>query len=266
MPSDWPAAFAETVAAERDELWRLTERARLLAKERDQAALRALADEVRVRLEAGRAPTGGHLSSHVEDITAALDGVYDEVFQVRDPGDPADVLDAPWPTRQRTALLCAILQRPGPSIGYVPFKEPLVEQAIAAGDVRLLRLIVRSPVGRLWRETVVRALDSLLALDALDTEVVEHALLKDRYLGFGLLGRSPVDNALVAPPAACAVAVQAVFDELLWRLTADDAPAAGTLLPEVLVPRGLRFVHRALGWPDAHPATARLGAASLTPD
>src|SRR5579863_4969084 len=121
MPSDLPAALVEAVAAERGELWRLTERARLLATERDRAALRALADEVRDRMEAGGAPTGGHLSSHVEDITAALDGVYDEVFPVSDPGDPADVLDAPWPTRQRTALLCAILHRPSPSIGYVPY-------------------------------------------------------------------------------------------------------------------------------------------------
>jgi len=61
-------------------------RARLLAKERDRAALRALADEVRHRMDAGHAPTGGHLSRHVEDIAAVLDGVYDEAFPVRDPG------------------------------------------------------------------------------------------------------------------------------------------------------------------------------------
>jgi len=266
MSANLPAEFAETVAAERGELWRLTERARLLAKERDRAALRALADEVRDRMEAGAAPTGGHLSSHVEDITAALDGVYDEVFPVNDPGDPADVLDAAWPTRRRTVFLCDMLGRPSGSAGYMPYKDALVEPAIAAGDARLLRLVVRSPVGHLRRESAVRVLDRLLALDALDTEVAEHALLKDRYLGFGLLGRSPVNNAIVAPPAACAVAMQAVFDELLWRLTGPDAPAAETRLPEVLVPRGLRFVHRALGWPDAHPATARLGAATLTPD
>ena len=148
----------------------------------------------------------------------------------------------------------------------MPYRDALVEPAIAAGDVRLLRLVVRSPVGHLRRESAVRVLDRLLALDALDTEVAEHALLKDRYLGFGLLGRSPVNNAIVAPPAACAVAMQAVFDELLWRLTGPDAPATGTRLPEVLVPRGLRFVHRALGWPDAHPVTRRLAAAALTPD
>jgi hypothetical protein len=265
MPGDRPAAFVEAVAAERGELWRLAERARLLAKERDRAALRALADEVRDRLEAGRAPTGGHLSSHVGDITAALDGVYDEVFPVRDPGDPADVLDAPWPTGRRTALLGAIVGRPGRSFWYMPPKEPLAGPAIAAGDVRLLRLLVVSPVGHLGREMVVRVLDALLAVDALDTEVVEHALLTDLALGYGILGRSPVNNEVVAPPAACAAAVQAVFDELLWRLTAPDGLAAWTMLPRVLVPRGLRFVRRALGWPADHPMAGRLGAASLTP-
>lgn len=264
MPTDLPALFAEAVAAERGELRRLTERARLLAKERDQAALRILADEVRRRIEAGAAPTGGHLSSHVGDIIAALGDVYDEVFPVHDPGDPADVLDAPWPTGRRMALLGAIVGHPGRSIGYLPPKEPLVEPAIAAGDVRLLRLLVRSPVGHLWRESVVRVLDALFALDALDVEVVEHALLTDLALGFGLLGRSPVNNEVVAPPAACAVAVQAVFDELLWRLTAPDGPAAWTRLPRVLVPRGLRFVRRSMGWPDDHPVAARLGAATLT--
>lgn len=266
MPANLPAQFVETLAAERGELWRLTEQARLLAKERDRAALRALADEVRDRMEAGSRPTGGHLSSHVGDITAALEVVYDEVFPVSDPGDPADVLDTPWPTRRRTAFLCAILDRSGGPAGSVPYRDTLVESAAAAGDVRLLRLIVRSPVGYLKRESVVRALDSLLALGALDTEIVERALHKDLALGYGLLGRSPVNNEVVAPPAACVVAVQAVFDELLWRLTGPDAPAAGTRLPRVLVPRGLRFVHRALGWPDDHPETARLGAAVLTPD
>jgi len=262
--TDVPAQYIGAVDAERAELWRLVKRARLLAKEGDQPALRALADEVPRRIEAGNASsrTGGHLSSHLGDITAALEGVYDEVFPVRDPGDPADVLDAPWPTRRRAALLASIVGHPG---WQIPPREPLVESAIMAGDARLLRLVVRSPIGGIHREAVVRVLDALHELGALDAEVVGHALLADRYLGFGVLGRSPLNNAAVSAPAACAGAVHDAFDELLWRLTAPDGPAQWTLLPQVLVPRGLRFVRRALGWPDAHPGAAQLGAATLTP-
>jgi hypothetical protein len=88
-----PHEYVEAVDAERAELWRLVERAQQLAVEGDKPGLRALADEVRQRIEAGNGTwrTGGHLSGSIGDITAALDGVYDEVFPVRDPGDPADV-------------------------------------------------------------------------------------------------------------------------------------------------------------------------------
>ena len=255
---------AAAVDAERAELWRLAGRARLLAKEGDQPALRVLADEVRERVEEGNAiaRTGGTLRHHIGDITAALEGAYDEAFPVGDPGDPASVLDAPWPTPRRAALLASMAGHPG---WPVPPRGPLVEAAIAAGDARLLRLLVCSPVGVIAREAVVRALDGLHALGALDAGVVEHALLDDRFLGFAILGRSPADNAVVSAPAACAGAVHDIFDELLWRLTAPDGPAQWTLLPMVLVPRGLRFVRRALGWPAGHPAAARLGAAALTP-
>jgi hypothetical protein len=260
-----PAEHADAVEAERAGLWRLAERARLLARAGDQPGLRALADEVHQGSEAEEAMlrAGGDLARHIGDIKAALDGVYDEVFPVRDPGDPADVLDAPWPTQRRTALLASILGHPE---WRLPPLGPLVEPAIVAGDARLLRLLVRSTIGRISREAVVRALDGLHALGALDTEVVEHALLTDLYLGHGILGRSPMDNAVVATPAACADVVHDVFDELLWRLTEPGGPAQGTRLPQVLVPRGPRFVRRALGWPADHPAAAQLGAATLAPD
>ena len=267
MLNGLPADYAAAVGAERAELWLLVERARLLAKERDQQALRVLAAEVRQRVESGNEilRTGGHLRSHIGDITAVLDGVYDEVFPVRDPGDPADVLDAPWPTERRIALLASIVGSLSRSVFNMPPRAPLVGPAVAAGDVRLLRLLVHTPVGGIGREEVVRVLGSLHALGSLDAEVVEHALLADRYLGFAVLGRSPSGSAVVSGPAACAGAVHDVFDELLWRLTAPDGPARWTQLPEGLAPRGLRFVRRALGWPDDHPAAVRLGAATLTP-
>jgi hypothetical protein len=116
------------------------------------------------------------------------------------------------------------------------------------------------------RAAVVRTLDALHAQGALDAAVIEHALLDDQYFGYAVLGRQPyADPAAFSVPAACAAAVQDVFDDLLWRLTAPDGPAQWTRLPEVLVPRGLRFVLRALDWPKGHPAAARLGKATLTP-
>lgn len=259
-----PAQYADAVGAERAELWRLVKRAQRLAKKDDRLALRDLADEVRQRLDPIDAisRTGGHLHGRTGDITAALGGLYDTVFPVRDPRDPADVLDAPWPTEQRAALLASIVGHPDT---HMPPRAPLVEPAIAAGDVRLLRLLVRSPVGSVSRDGVVRVLDGLYALGELDAEVVEHALLADRFLGSAITGRSPVNSAAAPAPAACAEAVQDVFDELLWRLTAPDGSAPWAVLPEVLEPRGLRFVRRALGWPAGHPAAGRLGAAALVP-
>src|SRR3989442_13790391 len=113
MMTGVPAEYAGAVDAERARLWLLVERARSLARQGDRPALRALADEVRQRVTDGSAAsvTGGHLNGHVADITAALDDVYDEVFPVRDPGDPADVLDAPWPTQRPTDLLASSLAR-----------------------------------------------------------------------------------------------------------------------------------------------------------
>jgi hypothetical protein len=220
---------------------------------------------VRQRIEAGNEirRTGGHLEGRTGDILAVLDGLYDEVFPVRDPADLADVLDAPWPTVRRVTLLQSLADTHG---HLVPSRDPFVEPAIAAGDARLVRLLMSSPVGHISRPAVVRALDGLYGLGVLDAAVVEHALLGDRYLGYAVLGRAPVSDTVISVPAACAGIVQDVFDELLWRLTASDAPAEQARLPEVLVPRGLRFVRRALGWPEDHPAAARLGAATLTPE
>jgi Domain of unknown function (DUF4132)/Family of unknown function (DUF5724) len=264
MLGDLPEEYAAAIAAERTALWELAGRARTLADKDDKPALRALAEEVRRRIASGNAieRTGGHLRGRVVDILTAFDGVYDEVFAVRDPRDPADVLDAPWPTQRRAALLTSLVTPDGYRF---PSRDPLVAPASAAGDARLLRLLVTSPVGRLSRDETVRALDALQALGALDTAVIEYALLDDLYLGNGVLEHPPFgDRKAIWAPAACAAAVQDVFDDLLWRLTDSDEPA--TRLPEVLVPRGLRFVLRALAWPPGHPAAARLGAATLTPE
>jgi len=264
MSTDLPAQYAAAVAAERAALWELAGRARTLADDGDKPALGALAEEVQLRIASGNAieRTGGHLKGRIADIRTALDDVYDAVFPVRDPRDPADVLDAPWPTQRRAALLASLVAADS---YQVPSRGPLAGLAVAACDTRLLRLLVTSPVGSMPRDAAVRALDALHALGALDAAVIEHALLDDPYLGFAVLGRAPHgDREAAGVPAACAAAVHDVFDDLLWRLTAPGGPAQWTRLPEVLVPRGLRFVLRALTWPPGHPAAARLGAATLT--
>ena len=202
-------SISEQIAANRASGRDLTERVRTLAESGDTAGLRDLAEKV------------------WRDHPAwceynELDRIYDRAFPVRDPGDPADMLDAPWPTERRTALL-------GPS--SVPHgwqrasRAPFVEEAIEAGDARLLRLLMCSPVGDIPTEAAVRALDGLHALGVLDATVVEHALLTDVYLGHAILGRSPRGADPSASAAACADVVHDIIDELLWRMTDSGGPA-----------------------------------------
>src|SRR6185437_2725243 len=184
MLGDLPEEYAAAIAAERTALWELAGRARRLADAGDEPALRALAEEAQRRIASGNAVerTGGHLSGRITDIITAFEAVYDEVFVVRDQGDPADVLDAPWPTQRRAALLTSLVTAIGNPI-LMPFRDPFVAPASAAGDTRLLRLLVTSPVGSLSREGTVHALDALHAQGALDAAVIEYALLDDLYLG-----------------------------------------------------------------------------------
>ncbi|MEU5943375.1 DUF4132 domain-containing protein [Micromonospora sp. NPDC047548] len=261
---DVPEMYADAVRAEREALWRLVDEARGLAKVDDLAGMRALAKEIRRRLAAGNDldRTGGHLGSHVGDISAALDEAYDEAFPVRSPDDPAEVLDAPWPTVRRTALLAAAVDH----VGWPkPPLEPLAERAIAANDVRLLRLLVLTPLGRAGRDTVVRILDALQVADALDVKVIERAFADDAYLGRAIGGHSLTGSAVTSAPAACAAVVRDYFDELAWRLTS-PSEANWEDLPEVLVPRGLRFLLRALDRPHDRRMADRFGLAELTDD
>ncbi|MEV0807245.1 DUF4132 domain-containing protein [Micromonospora sp. NPDC050200] len=261
---DVPDMYVDAVRDERDALWRLVDEAKGLAKAGDLAGMRSLAEEVRRRLGAGDSleRTGGHLGSNVGDISAALDDVYDEAFPVRRPDDPADVLDAPWPTVRRTAVLASAVDH----VGWpTPPLEPLAERAIAANDVRLLRLLVLTPLGRAGRDTVVRVLDALHAAGALDVEVIEQAFADDEYLGRALGGTSRTDGAVTSAPATCAAVVRDYFDELAWRLTSPPEPNWDDL-PEVLVPRGLRFILRALDRPHDRRMADRFGPAELTED
>lgn len=257
-----PMEYQDVVRAERAALWQLVERARRLADAGDAAAAWPLADEIRARIDAGNDiyRTGGHLDSYLKDIHDALGEAYDVMFPLRDPASPADVLDTPWPSASRVAALAAVADdRP-----WAPRRDLLVDRAVAAADVRLLRLLVLSPVGTLNRDSVVRVLDGLHAVGALDAEVVEHALIVDPWLGYAVDGLSPRDRSPVAAPAACAAAVRDYFDELTWRLTAPGSAVDMRTLPQVLSPRGLRFVYRALDWPGDPSVARHLGAAELT--
>ncbi|WP_405105551.1 DUF4132 domain-containing protein [Micromonospora sp. NBC_01405] len=261
---DVPDMYADAVREERDALWRLVDEARDLAKAGDPAGLRDLADRVRRRLATGDSieHTGGHLGGNMADVSAALDDVYDEAFPVRNPDDPVEVLDAPWPTARRAAMLASAVDRVG---WRKPPLEPLAERAVAAADVRLLRLLVLTPLGRAGRETVVRILDALHAAGALDVEVVEKAFADDAYLGRAIGGGSPAEGATASAPAGCAPVVRDYFDALAWRLTSPAEPDWDGL-PEVLVPRGLRFVLRALDRPHDRRMADRFGPAELTDD
>jgi hypothetical protein len=230
----------------------MVEQARRLAQADDLPAMRTLARELRRRNEF-------HAGDRwLADIVAALEEVYDEAFPVTDPTDPADLLDAPWPTASRAAPLAAMMDQPWPRVSL------LVQPAIAAGDVRLLRLLLRNPFDRLPREALVQILEALYAANGLDAESVEQAFSVDPFLGYGVLGRSPSAEAVTSPPATCAPAVRNHMDEYVWRLTGPDSPVDWDQLPKAPPPRGLRFVLRALHWSGDDRVAAHLGGAELT--
>lgn len=261
-----PSEYTEPVVKERAELWRQAERARYLARESDQRALTKLADEIRQHIRAGARPTGGHLRHQIEDITAALNDVYDQAFPVHDPADLADVLDTPWWTASRVALLQSMTDR---SYGRKPERSSLVDQAIASKDARLLRLLIVSPVGHIHDEAAVRALDALHEAGELDAAFAERALRNDPYMAHTIFGRSASRYQPGCAPASCAEAIQEVYDDVLWQLTASGNPDHP--VPQVSPFRGLRFVRRVLDWPEEHqgtehPEAKHLGATALCPE
>lgn len=255
-----PEFYIDVVGELREALWRLVDQARVAAKAGDMAGLRDTAEELRLRIKQGDEQTIGNLAPHVGDIVAELDELYDASFPVDRPDDICGLLDAPWPTAERKALLAAFLGR---DVRHHLLLDEVAERAIADTDTHLLRLLVCTPLGTLNRKTVAQTLDTLHRVGCLDASVVERAFTDDRYLGYAIFGHSPTGDA-TSPPLACADAVRTHVDELTWRLVSAPAPADWDELPEVPVPRGLRFVRAALTWHGDQRVADHLGMAELT--
>ncbi|MEU7314888.1 DUF4132 domain-containing protein [Streptomyces sp. NPDC007083] len=256
-----PEDYRGVVREQREALWRLVDRAGAAARADDLAGLRELAEEIRSRIEQGDDRALGNLTPHLADIVAELDVLYDAAFPADRDDDITALLAAPWPTAHRRTLLAAFL---GCDVRHRLQLDEVAERAVAATDTRLLRVLIRTPLGTLRRETVVRTLGALHRAGALDAGLVERAVTDDRYLALALAGgRSPAGEA-TDPPAAFVDAVRTHLDALTWRLVSAPAPADWDELPKGPAPRGLRFVRAALAW-QGDPRVARhLGAAELT--
>ncbi|RKT83194.1 protein of unknown function [Saccharopolyspora antimicrobica] len=258
---DIPESYVDLVREQRELLRPLVDQARVAAKAHDRAGLRATAAEILLRIERGDYELLGNLKPHVGDIVAELDELYDASFPVGRPDDVTDLLAAPWPTARRKALLAEFLGR---DVWQHLFLDEVAEKAIAAADIRLLRVLVFTPLGALRRKTVARILDALHQSGALDAAVVERAFADDRRLGYAITGRSPLDEDATSSPLGCADAVRDHVDALTWRLVSAPTPAAWREFPDGLAPRGLRFVQAALAWRGDARVAGHLGAAELT--
>jgi hypothetical protein len=187
-----------------------------------------------------------------------LDAVLGPAFPVSDPADLAGLLDTPWGTLGR---LFSALALSGPDVSP---RTRLAEQGIAAGDERLLRIALRSPVRDISPDVAVRALDAPHALGGLDSVTIEVALLNGASLARAVLGLPLRDGGQATQSASCAGLVLEVLNGLIIRLTRPGQPWEERL-PVGLPRRGLRIVQHALGLPADSPVAAILGAADLTP-
>ncbi|WP_155373771.1 DUF4132 domain-containing protein [Catellatospora vulcania] len=250
--------YREAYAQERDALWQRVEQVRAAVKDGELALLRSLGSIVREQLRRGDDRVGGNLEGRIPDLDQAFGDAYDEAFPLAPGADVVTVLDTPWPTASRDAALRALLGWP---VWGTPPLDEVADEVIAAGDVGAMRILVLTPLGRVARPAVTRLLDALHARDALDAHLVEHAFTVDRWLGNTIVGRDPSGGPSL-PPAPCADGVRPYVDAMLWRMTTAGVP--DDELPQVIPPRGLRFVLRALDWTGEEKTGVRLGAAELT--
>lgn len=254
-----PEEYREALAQEREALWERVAQVRAAVAAGDPGRLRELASTVREQLRQGDDRLCGQLADRIPDLQQALGEAFDEAFPLTARAGLAEVLDTPWPTASRDAALRALLDAPQ---WGVPSLDTVARQAIADGDTRLLRILVRTPLGRLPRGTVAAVLDALHTAGALDAGLVEHAFTEDRHLGRDVFGHTGYDGTVV-PAVACADAVRPYVEDMLWRMTSPVGPGDEDALPQA-APTGLRFVLRALDWPGESATAVRFGAAALT--
>ncbi|GAA1394525.1 hypothetical protein GCM10009662_05030 [Catellatospora coxensis] len=226
----------------------LVHRARRAGAAGDRAALRTTAGDLLAQLE----------SASAADLPKAdqqeLDRLYDTAFPLTDPADPADVLDAPWPTTARRAALLDLLggqQRPDGRI------DALVVAALDAGDVKLLRVIALTPLGGICAASRALLLDALQAAGELDDEVVE------RFAADADAVRKLVRRGDPVVAAATGDRFRPALHDLMWQLACAPDVDEDRLLA-LPVPRGLRFVRWALDFTGNWRVARHLGAAALT--
>jgi hypothetical protein len=211
----------------------------------------------------------------IDDEVAELEALCDAVFpppsgDAAPPvGSPhrlvfaADVLDAPWPTRRRTAALLSIVDSTDDQPGQ-PVLDALADEAIAAppapARIRLLRRLLSSPVGFTSRPAAMRVLSALYTAGKLDAAAVQAAFAADRRVAneedriqLGDL----VFGGVEGQPDGFRSALREQYDELIWRLTEAPDPYDWHWTPRSPVPRGARFVRRGLDlWTGRLPAAA----------
>jgi hypothetical protein len=259
-----PEPYASQVRQAKDALWPLVKQARAHVVAGDLPGLASTAAAVRHGLSRGHRTTGGWLNIDVEDVVADLDKLYDSAFPPpasagadtygsAGPEDRlryvAEVLDAPWSTAQRRALLSATVD----SLRIPPWLDGVAEEAMAAepsaARTAVLRLALCSPVARIHsRNIAAQVLEAVHRAGALDATVVEAAFTTDTHLGNAVYGWDPGTGEAVQPVVGleCAIAVRDHLDEMTWRLTAVPGPEDWAGTPQVPPPRGLRFVLRGL--------------------
>ncbi|MFC4068350.1 DUF4132 domain-containing protein [Actinoplanes subglobosus] len=246
--ADIPESCVPAARDGREVLLALLERARAAGP----AELVPLADEIRRSMRRGDRLAGGHLRSCSADVVAALDDVYDGAFPVAGGADIGAVLDTPWASASRRALLATTLS----GLGLSVWLDDVARQALAAADLRLLRALIHTPLGDIARHLTARALDALHTAGVLDAATVVRAFTDDRYLWADI------------ESLPCAGAVRAHIDTLVWSLLPAGTAAADLPeemdLPRAPAPRGLRFVRVALDWPGDPEVAAYLGTAELT--
>ncbi|HWS33336.1 MAG TPA: DUF4132 domain-containing protein [Actinoplanes sp.] len=249
-----PEEFVDFVQAEREALWLLVSRARAAGESGAVPALREIAGEIRRRIARGDDLAIGNLEPHLDDITAQLDLIFDTAFPPPDTGrlDFTALLDTPWPTARRRAVLAGFL---GHEVRHRAALDEVADLAVETADLTLARALVFTPLGRSSRATTGRILRLLHHAGQFDAAVAEQSFHDDRYLGH-LLADRPADGF--------AEALRDHADALTWRLVTADTPATWSELPNGLVPRGLRFVLLALDRIADPQIAGHLGAAELT--